>query len=54
VSCEADLEEARAALEAMTEERDQLLVIMRAAMQVMGTDQWAELRTRIKQRDSAV
>lgn len=50
--CKADLARVQHDLDAMTAERDQLVVIVGAAMHVMTPDEFAEVRRRIAERDS--
>lgn len=52
MGCNADdLAQVRHQLEEMTSERDQLLVITQAAMNVMTPEQFAEVRRQIAERD---
>lgn len=50
--CKADLARTAHDLEEMTIERDQLLVIVGAAMKVMGPDQFAAMRASIAEHDA--
>jgi hypothetical protein len=50
--CKADLAKAQDALEKMTTERNQLTVMLGAAMTVMTTEQFAEVRRQVKRYDA--
>jgi hypothetical protein len=50
--CKGDLARVQDDLEKVTSERDQLLVIVDAAMHVMTPDQFAELRRQVAQHDA--
>jgi hypothetical protein len=50
--CKAELARAQDNLEKMTSERDQLLVMLSAAMDVVTPEQFAAMRARIGERDA--
>lgn len=50
--CKADLAKVQDDLDKMTSERDQLLVITEAAMNVMTPEQFAAMRAKIAERDA--
>lgn len=50
--CKADLARVQHDLELMTTERDQLTVMLGAAMNVMTPEQFAEMRRRVGQHDA--
>lgn len=50
--CKAELARAQDSLDRMTTERDQLTVMLRAAMDVMTPVQFAEVRRRVRQHDA--
>ena len=50
--CKGDLTQAQDDLEKMTTERNQLLVIVGAAMNVMTPDQFAEMRRWVELHDA--
>lgn len=50
--CKAELTKAQDDLEEMTTERNQLLVIVAAAMNVVTPEQFAAMRARIGKRDA--
>jgi hypothetical protein len=50
--CKADLARVEDDLEQMTTERDQLTVMLRAAVNVMTLEQFAEMRRQIGEHDA--
>ncbi len=50
--CKADLAQVQLDLDKMTSERNQLAVILDAAMEVITPDQFAAVRRRIGERDA--